>query len=256
MSFSKDWLDLRLPADLAARNDTLAARLGAHFAGRSGLRVLDLGAGSGNNMRATAAWLPKGQTWCLVDQDADLLAAAPRPQDVQVETRVADLAADIESLLRPAPDLVTASAFFDLCGAAWLSRFADALAQTGAALYAVLSYDGREEWRPAHPADQEVLTAFHRDQRRDKGFGPALGPEAHDRLITLLQTRGYTVQEGPSDWHLAPPRDAALIAALAEGSAAAVAPDLGERASDWRAARQIASDVMIGHRDLLALPPR
>ena len=254
MSFSADWLALRLNADMRARDEGLAARLSIHFMGREGVRIVDLGCGTGNNMIATAPWLPKGQHWLMVDHDPALLEAVLRPQDLTVETRQADLSAGVEDLIAGA-DLVTTSAFFDLCGADWLERFADALAGSGAALYAVLSYDGREDWAPAHPLDAEVLAAFHADQRRDKGFGPSLGPEAHGHLLGLLQSRGYRVAEAPSDWVLTPAEDAALIEALAEGSATAVRPALGELVSDWHAARRGAERVLIGHKDLLALPP-
>ncbi|MEM6905230.1 MAG: SAM-dependent methyltransferase, partial [Pseudomonadota bacterium] len=185
--------------------------------------------------------------------DRALLDLAAPPPGVEVTPVETDLAEDPAAALGEA-DLVTASAFFDLCGAAWLSRFADALAAQGAALYAVLSYDGREVWSPTDALDGAVLAAFHRDQRRDKGFGPALGPDAHAKLAELMRERGYEVWGGSSDWELTPPGDAALIAELARGSAAAVRPSLGQEADAWEASRREATHALIGHRDLLALP--
>src|SRR5690606_5887396 len=169
-----DWLALRAGADRRARDEGLAARLSAHFAVREGLRVLDLGAGTGAMLAATAPLLPPGQSWRLIDGDAALLARVSPPDGVAVERVVADLAGDMAPLFRPAPDLVTCSAFLDLCGAAWLDRLAAHAAAAGAAVYAALSYDGRERWSPPHPLDAQVLAAFHADQRRDKGLGPAL----------------------------------------------------------------------------------
>lgn len=254
--FSPDWLALRAAADSRARDPRLARRLGVHFAGRPGLRVLDLGSGTGANLRATAPLIGAPQHWLLADHDPALLARARPLAGTTIERRATDLAGDLAALFEPAPDLVTASAFLDLCGAAWLDRLAEATARHGAALYTVLSYDGREVWEPAHPLDAQVLSAFHADQRRDKGLGPSLGPDAHDRLAARLRGLGYRVREAPSDWHLVAPRDAALIAALAQGSAAAVAGALGPDAADaWRAARGSARRVTIGHCDLLALPP-
>ncbi|MEO0820908.1 MAG: SAM-dependent methyltransferase [Pseudomonadota bacterium] len=256
--FAADWLALREEADRRARAAAPLDALRAVLDGRTvPLRVLDLGAGAGNNLRATAAELPCPQDWRLADHDPALLARATAalPQGVRAETATADLAAGIGLLLDTPGMLVTASAFFDLCGRAWLERLAGDLLARGAALYAVLSYDGREAWAPTHPDDTAVLAAFHADQRRDKGFGPSLGPEAHDTLAAALRTGGATVVEGTSDWILEPPADAALIAALAEGSASAVRPSLGSVADTWLAARRSASRVVIGHRDLLALPP-
>jgi len=254
--FSADWLALRGGADGRARSAELAARLEAHFSGRGQVRVLDLGAGTGANMRAAAPLIRAAQHWVLADNDAALLAQAAPVAGATLETRAVDLSLELEALFDPAPDLVTASAFFDLCGADWIGRLARAAARARAAVYATLTYDGREEWAPAHPLDAEALAALHADQRRDKGLGPALGPEAHGALAVALGAEGYAVAEAASDWELEAPRDAALIAALAAGSAAAVAPALGEaKVADWRAARTGASRVLIGHRDLLAIPP-
>lgn len=254
--FAADWLALRAPADARARNAGVAAALTRAFAGRGPLIVLDLGAGTGNDMAATAPLLPGPQHWRLADSDPSLLARAGAPPGVSFETVEADLAAGLAPLLDPAPDLVAASALFDLVGAAWLDRFVAALAGRRLPLLAVLSYTGRESWAPAHPEDDAVLAAFHADQRRDKGLGPGLGPEAHACLAGALRAAGFAVTEGPSDWTLEAPRDAALIAALAEGTARAVAPAIGaERAEAWRAARTQARRVTVSHADLLALPP-
>ena len=254
--FEAGWLALRSGADTRARDKGLAARLGAYFSGRREVRVLDLGAGTGANLRATAPLIEAPQHWVLADSDAGLLARAEPIPGVTVERREVDLAADLSSLFDPAPDLVTASAFLDLCGADWIGRLVAMAAACGAALYTALTYDGREQWRPADPLDAKVLAAFHTDQRRDKGLGPALGPEAHACLAGSLRGHGYRVFEAASDWKLALPGDAALIAALADGSATVVAGAIGaDRANIWRTARRTAPKVMIGHRDLLALPP-
>jgi SAM-dependent methyltransferase len=254
--FSADWLALRTAADGRARNAGLAARLGAHFGGRSSLRVLDLGAGTGANLRATAPLIPCPQHWLLADHDPALLAWCRPVPGTEIETRSADLSGDLTALFDPVPDLVTCSAFLDLCGAAWLDRLAEALARSGAALFAVLSYDGREVWEPPHALDAPVLAAFDADQRRDKGLGASLGPDAHAYLARSLHSRGYQVLEGRSDWVLEQSRDAGLIAALAQGSAGAVAGAMGTgTAETWRAARESALRVTIGHRDLLAFPP-
>lgn len=252
--FDADWLALRAGADARARDQGLAARLGQHFAGRREVRVLDLGAGTGANLRATAPLIGAPQRWVLVDNDVALLAQVAPVENITVTRCAVDLAGDLSGLFDPAPDLVTASAFFDLCGAEWIDRLVALTAACGAALYAVLTYDGREAWAPPHPLDAEVLAAFHADQRRDKGLGAALGPDANAALAAALRDHGYAVFDAPSDWKLAQPGDAALIAALADGSAAAVAATMGaECAESWRARRCVADSVIIGHCDLLAI---
>lgn len=274
--FPAEWLALREEADARARDPALIARLADWLADRLGergpVRVLDLGAGTGAMLRALAPRLAVPQHWVLADGDADLLARALPVGGVTLERRVVDLASDLDGLFAPAPDrapdgapdrapdrapdLVTASALLDLCGADWIEALADRAAACGAAVYVALSYDGREAWAPAHPLDARVLAAFHADQRRDKGLGPALGPEAHGALARALARRGFEVAEATSDWRLRPADNAPLIAALAQGTADAVEPRLGGGpAREWLAARRGATEVTVGHRDLLALPP-
>ncbi|HUS54943.1 MAG TPA: class I SAM-dependent methyltransferase [Thermohalobaculum sp.] len=255
--FDADWLALRAGADARARDKGLAARMRAYFADRDQVRVLDLGAGTGANLRATAPLIGVPQHWVLADNDMALLARVEPVANAAVTRCAVDLAGDLSVLFDPVPDLVTASAFFDLCSKEWIRRLVELAASSGAALYAVLTYDGREDWAPPHPLDREVLAAFHADQRRDKGLGLALGPDAHAALAACLRGHGYTVFEGQSDWELTLPGDAGLIAALANGSAATVGATIGLAGAErWRAARCAAASVTIGHQDLLALPPR
>lgn len=253
--FEAGWLALRAGADERARDRALLAELAAHLAGRSAPLVLDLGAGTGATMEALSPHLPAGQHWRLVDDDPRLLARAPPPARGSMEPVACDLSGGVGDLLAPVPDLVTASAFFDLASAPWIDAFAGAVAAHGVAVYAALSYDGRERWEPAHRLDAAARTAFHADQGRDKGLGgPALGPDAHAYLADRLARHGYRVETAPSDWVLEAPRDARVIAALAEGTSAAIRPYLGREGELWREARVTARRVCIGHRDLLARP--
>ena len=81
----------------------------------------------------------------------------------------------------PSPAMTTVrmrcvcSALLDLVSAAWLARLCDTLTVP---FLACLTADGRDTWQPRHPHDALVRTAFRRDMRRDKGFGPALGTAA------------------------------------------------------------------------------
>lgn len=251
--FAAAWLDLRRDADRRARNPAVTKALSTALEGAP-VRVLDLGAGTGNNLLETAPFLQAGSTWVLADADADLLTRAPTPKGVTVETWVGDLATGLEDALRQyMPDLVTASAFYDLAGAAWIDRLVAGASKQGAMVHAVLSYTGEEVWSPPHPADGAMQEAFHAHQRSDKGLGQALGPDAHSYLADALRRAGYRVLEGPSDWDLEPPRDLSLIRELAAGTARALEPVVPD-APSWGEARRDASRVRIGHRDLFAVP--
>ena len=75
-NFSPEWLDLREAADRRARSREIANAVAARFALRDELRIVDLGSGTGANLRATASLLPNRQAWTLVDNDPELSEAA------------------------------------------------------------------------------------------------------------------------------------------------------------------------------------
>jgi hypothetical protein len=72
-------------------------------------------------------------------------------------------------------DAVVCSALLDLTSRQWMERLFAALRTP---FYASLTVDGRDAWFPRHPADLAVRLAFRCDQRREKGFGFALGVDA------------------------------------------------------------------------------
>ncbi len=275
--FSPEWLALREPADHAARNPQLLAAVGAHFAAKQSISVVDLGCGAGSNLRGACAALPARQHWTLVDFDPRLLAAArerladwadeAREQGeelvltkdgktVTVDCRQADLNTDLEWVLGWQPDLVTAAALFDLTSKRWLERFIAALVSQQVPLYTVLTYDGRETWQPPHPADARMLAAFHHHQRSDKGFGPAAGPEATDIMAEAFRKAGFAVSTGESPWQI-DEGQSGLARELTQGIAAAVREtghlDSGTIAG-WLAAKQSAVSGLVGHYDLWARP--
>ncbi len=285
--FSADWLTLREPFDAAARSVGLAERLGAVLPERP--RLLDLGAGSGSLFRWLAPILGRAQVWTLADADEELLLrafddiaqwAAVRGWTVTLPGRVGhramlvhtpfgalrvealciDLAGAPGGLPLAETDGVVCSALLDLVSAAWLERLVAALRVP---LLACLAVDGRETFLPAHPLDARVRSGFRRDQVRDKGFGPALGPRAPAVLHATLEARGFAVASAPSDWRI-PSSALGMLGALVPGHAEAAArahPGSRGAIDAWRKARMrqaIAGRlaIRVGHRDSLGLPPR
>ena len=274
--FSPEWLALREPADERARDPGVLAALAQHLAVRNAVEVVDLGCGTGANIRSTAPALGAGQRWTLVDHDPALLAAArvalldwadetsengtsivlmKGGLDIAVTFRQADLMQDLEAVVGGRPDLVTASALFDLCSADYIGRMARAVASEGAAFYTVLTYDGQQSWSPGHPADGEMVAAFNAHQQIDKGFGSAAGPAAPAALALAFRQSGYQVIEASTPWRIGADEQA-LMDALAGGFAGAVSeigripPDV---IADWLAVRR--DGCIVGHTDTLALPP-
>ena len=79
--FSPEWLALREPADHRARHQALQQQVCTRLevlarAEHRAVRIIDLGCGSGSNLRALAGSLPDQQHWTLVDYDPLLLEAA------------------------------------------------------------------------------------------------------------------------------------------------------------------------------------
>jgi hypothetical protein len=246
MSFDPFWLDLRAPADVAARDPALLGVARDHLAAFPDPVALDLGAGTGATPRAVAA---PGTRWRLLDRDPRLLeiASARVPQ---AETRLVDLS-DLDALPLAGVRLVTASALLDLAGTSWLDRLADRLAAAEVALYAALSYDGTLAFAPSHADDAAIAAAFNRHQRQDKGLGgPALGPTAAAHMAAALASRGFHVRLAPSAWQLAPgPLMTSLIAGIA-----GAATEMGAPGDLWRQARAATAGATVGHLDLFALP--
>jgi SAM-dependent methyltransferase len=274
--FSAEWLALREPVDHRSRDRALATELARHLASNAEPSIVDLGCGTGSNLRATAPLLGPRQRWTLVDYDPHLLdeardrlsawadeaqmdgstlTLARSGKLLAVTFRQADLSADLEHALGGACDLVTASALFDLCSPAFIAHFAEVLAGRGTCFYTTLTYDGVQTWSPSHPADDAMRRAFLAHQKTDKGLGAAAGADAPDELKTSLRAAGFRVQEGLSPWRLGA-SDTRLIAELATGFADAVSETsvvAQDVVRDWlKVSREAA---VVGHRDTLAILP-
>ncbi len=288
--FTADWLTLREPLDRGARAVALTHRLAEMLPRDRGLSLVDLGCGTGANLRTLAPCLPVPQTWRCIDRDPLLLRELPnrtRPwaeaaglvqrwEDAdetilsldapegfryRVELELRDLAATVEDLDFRGVDVVTCAALMDLVSLEWLAVVAKRAVQAGAVMLAALTITGEVAFLPEDPLDAEMLDLVRRHQRGDKGFGPALGPTAPQVMAGVFEALGYRVDTQPSVWE-AGPETVRLQRAVIEDharAAAALAPDRREMVAAWRDARLMATErgrgrLRVGHIDLLAHP--
>jgi SAM-dependent methyltransferase len=262
--FSADWLTLREPYDLRARNPSVLDAVAAFLEPLSSVRVVDLACGTGSTLRALGPHLPARQNWKLIDNDLGLLAraeATPLARHATLNAVPLDLNRDLEAALDGPVDLVATSALLDLVSETWLDRLAVEIAARSIPLYAALSYDGRAGFTPPDPLDAAIITAVNAHQRTDKGFGPALGPAAAAFAIARFEALGYSVMHGASDWTMGPD-DLDIQIEILSGWASA-AHDMGALSladtTAWLARRGDAvaagcSTLHVGHVDFFATP--
>lgn len=256
--FTLEWLALREAADVAARAVAVTRRA-VDALPQGVVKAVDLATGTGSNVRYLAPHLPAQQDWWLVDSDERLLAQV-RAGSVPFETKCVDLSGANLGAVVEGRDLVTASALLDLVSERWLASLADRCRLAGAVVLFALTYNGQMDFSPREDADEEVRTLVNRHQRTDKGFGPALGPDAPARAEALLAGHGYRVTRAPSNWVLGPDQRE-LQQQLIDGwahAAIAIEPTASERMADWRSRRHAHvaaghSHVLVGHDDLVGV---
>jgi hypothetical protein len=250
---SPQWLELREPADAAARSEELAARL-RRYLGSGRHTIHDLGGGSGAMGRWLAPRLAGSQHWVVHDRDAGLLerAAASAPRGVTVETHQTDIARLVGEDLAGA-SLVTASALLDILNADELATVLRACA--GLPMLLALTVTGHVALAPADPLDARLQDAFNAHQRRDG----LLGPDAV--AVAAIELRDAACVVRPSPWRL-DAGHAGLMAEWLGGWVAAACeqePGLAADVGPYQHRRLIQAaagklSVTVDHADLLVLP--
>ena len=254
--FSAEWLALREPADVEACAEAVSRHVAEALAGRSSVRVVDLGSGTGSNVRYLSSLLAGDAQWLLVDDEPALLAVAARSVPKQVETRVHDLR-QLDTSLFAGCDFVTASALLDLVSDRWLLALAERCRAARAHVLFALNYDGRLHCTPADADDDLIRDAVNRHQRGDKGFGPALGPASGARAVAVFSAAGYRIVRGQSDWDLGVAHEELQRQLIGGWAAAAseIAPRDATRIEQWRRRRLAHVDggvsrLVVGHDDV------
>ncbi|HEV7197083.1 MAG TPA: class I SAM-dependent methyltransferase [Pedococcus sp.] len=265
---SSPWLQLREPADAAARSPALASHARRLLPQGRPVVIHDLGCGTGAMMRWLAPQLPGPQHWVLYDRDEELLDLAmsgPAPSSAggTPVTRRPELL-DLTGL-QPADlagaSLVTASALVDLLTEAEVQHLVAACLGAGCPVLVMLSVVGDVRLRPSHRLDGPLNEAFNQHQQRTVNDRTLVGPQGVELVGTGFAQAGLRVLSRSSDWNL----DATQSSLSAEWltgwtqAASEQAPHLAAPAAaylrrrlDQAYAGQL--QVTVGHRDLLAVP--
>ena len=264
--FSSEWLALREPYDLAARNATVLDAMLAAFRGQASISVVDLACGTGSTLRAISARVcRRGRTggWSTTTS-----ACSPRRRRSGGRRRspsrrsAVDLVRDLELALDGPVDLITTSALLDLVSEDWLERLMVEAAARRLPVYAALSYDGRVSFDPAEPFDADIVAAVNRHQHGNKGFGPALGPDAvaSAKVIASSASAIRSSKGRPTGRSARPTRRSSARCCAGLPMPPASSRDLpSAHIADWLARRLElvaagTSSMRVGHVDFFAMP--
>jgi hypothetical protein len=265
---STRWLDLREPADAAARARDLVEHLHGRPRATGRWVVHDLACGTGSMGRWLAPLLPGQQHWVLHDRDADLLevavddppGSAADGAPVAVETRRSDITRLNPGELAGA-NLITASALLDILTEDELAGLVGLCAAVGCPALLTLSVTGRVRLAPADPLDARVAAAFDAHQRRTTAAGRLLGPDAARFAEGEFRRLGADVLARLSPWRLGFAQSDLAAEWLTGwvGAACEQEPELAPEAAAY-AERRLAEAragklaVTVDHADLLVLP--
>jgi hypothetical protein len=261
MTAENDWLTLREKVDRCARSEQLACEFAKLV--QKGGAILDLGCGTGANYRYLQPILPVDMSWHCFDCDATVLAKAGKMiTDPSVRLERLDLAHDfptvpIEFKNDPGGPAITMSAFLDLTSLEWMKRFVAHFRRS--IVYVAMTPSASIQWIPRLEADDAINQVLIRHQRKDHGFGPALGLTASQKLAGLLQNAGHRVTTVPTNWQLDHQRFA-MLSTMITGIARRVRLSNAKIDIDaWQRVREQQLEdhqltLTVPHLDLLAVP--
>ena len=182
--------------------------------------------------------------------------------EYSIESFLVDLS-ETQKLPLESVSLMTASALLDLVSENFIRDLCQLIKEKNkcrpVGFYSALNYDGCIKWTPFHSLDAAILMNFNADQKRDKGFGPALGPDATDFLKTQFHSTKFQCLSAKSPWLLGY-ADHLLTESLINGiSSVAIQTDglTNSDIQDWKTFRiknVRTGNCYLGHTDILVLP--
>src|SRR6516164_9188324 len=194
-------------------------------------RVLEVGAGLGTMVARLMDWgVVGGGEYVLLDADrrlldrsrrwlcdwaaarglrSDLLPDGLRVGDLRVRLVHAELGTYLEAAPGAAADVLIANAVLDLVDVPTVLPGLLRLLVPGGVYWFTINYDGESIFAPAHPHDDQVMRAYHRDMDERIRYGRPAGESRTGRLLFhYLRAAGApALAAGSSDWVVYPARD-------------------------------------------------
>lgn len=229
-----NWLRARYPYDARARSKKVQQKAVDWFAGRSCLKILDLGSGIGANTQYFAPIFPSLQEWTLLEIEPGLIQATfyelqkwadqkgwkalTTPKQLTIETSHGEITVLLKrkSLfklmsadeIRPY-DLVTANALFDLIPPDKFMEFASVLFRAARPLLSTLNYHSMH-FDPKDGADEYYLSLYESHMMRNNEVGSSMGPQCVHQMVKMLNQVGFRVYSDVSIWKI-PPDDKIMM---------------------------------------------
>jgi len=224
--FDPNWLQERYRFDEEARNKQLEWTCVNQFAFRDHVQIVDLGSGTGANLRYYVEQFPQDQTWFCVEEDIALKV----PFWEQVQKMALDLDYAIEhegvrmKLTKPGhevlihfvhgnllkvgelvdllrTDLVLANAVFDLFSKEQFTGLVQVLSHHSLSLLFTLNYAGMD-FSTATDADDHYIEQYNAHMQREQAFGRGMGPASSREMEAVLKEALAQVEVGESLWQI------------------------------------------------------
>jgi hypothetical protein len=194
-------------------------------------RVLEVGAGLGTMVARLMDWGAVGAgEYILLDADrqlldcsrrwlrdwavarglcSELLPDGLRVGDLRVRLVHAELGRYLEAAHGALADVLIANAVLDLVDVPAVLPGLLRLLGPGGVYWFTINYDGESIFAPAHPHDDQVMRAYHRDMDERIRYGRPAGESRTGRLLFhYLRAAGApALAAGSSDWVVYPAGD-------------------------------------------------
>lgn len=171
--------------------------------------ILEIGTGTGTMIDRILDWeLLTDGSWIAIDSNDKAISMAKNKVTTRPKASSAKHGVDVGNLTiefvtddaftairqQCSADIIIGCAFFDLIDVQRLLKVGE---QTEF-VYAPITYNGRTIFYPAHPADAEIIAAYHRHMRTYR-------PGTSHGGVALLQNLSEVISVGNSTWRISCP---------------------------------------------------